>query len=424
MHMQNQSSTLKRQLTNRPVSTLSIITSNDVVQNDSLQTVSKISTEKEKKSVHFASDHEEVSDRYASSSYSQQSSTEEQTLLQSEHLYSGDTFVSLSLNEETATEATSGDAPTTLQTYPSYGSSTFISLDSSYESKTQSDSSFTDTNSFASSSVFSSSTSTSQDNSSHNTGIGRTEIVKDIEDLEESEFFSKTDLTSFDEITDSEFDDSDLAEKNRQKFIETTIAHLGLQKLGSPRSHESDNEFELELRSTQKALLGTEAKAHSLFCKQMIQLCNKVEKTQSKVSTFQERYQHKPSEAGCHILEHYGLNSAIVDRLKLANFLNQLVKKMKDLDRDIEKSKAYIQAHQNVDEEIERKRFLSQATSHLKRQNIEERITEHTMRMQPALWFADLVQGLPHSTADTRQILDLYRDQVQDRNKSLVLDES
>ncbi|KAH9489594.1 hypothetical protein Btru_036452 [Bulinus truncatus] len=400
-----------RKYTNPPVSTLTLVAS-ETQSIDTHHTISKISTEKEKKSVHFATDYEEVDDD-ATTWHSQHSSSNEDTLIPSEHHYSEDTFVSLSLNEETATEATSGDVASALHTDPSYGSSTFIPLDSSSESKTESDSSVSNTNSFASSSVFSySSSSTSQDTQLKD-GKTRTEIVKSIEDLEESEYYSRTDLPSFDDslTLGSDLEDSDVLQK---KFIESAIQQLKVLKMSV--SLECEDKAYTEGRSD-NAALGLDAKTRSQFCKDMVQLCIKFQKNQLNLPQSGENLNRIHTKTSHLKLEHYGLSSTFLDKLKLANLQTHLEKKMQDIDRDIEKSEMYIEDHQDIEDDIERDHFISRATSLLKKQNMEERIQEHKMKMQPELWFADLVRGLPRPDEETQNILDKYRQQVEDRIK-------
>ncbi|CAL1543822.1 unnamed protein product [Lymnaea stagnalis] len=407
--------TLIKHHTNLPRATLSFISSDAQPSSSKISVASATSVEKEKKTVHFASEDEEVSVDQ-STVYSQPTTSDDQTLMPSDNLYSGDTF--LSLSQETLTDYTSPDGGTTIQSQPSYGSSTFIELDSQDETRTESDHSHTDADSFASSEVFSPSSSSSQPT------IPRewkdvTEIVKDIEELEESEYVTRGDSSflSCTQRTDSDSEDSEWVEQARQNFILNTIRWLKLHNLERPRSVSDDSESTLSKREVANTvMIGKDGKAKSEFCQKMIDKCKNAQDRQATVSqddtrTVGQKYEKSDQK----VLEHYGLSSAILDRLKMNNFQHKMAKKIEDLDQDIERSQQFVFGNQKIEEEIHRQKFLAHATACILRENTDDRIVDHLIRMQPEKWFADLIQDLPHAAANSREILHQYKQQLEGR---------
>ncbi|XP_059174742.1 uncharacterized protein LOC131954913 [Physella acuta] len=336
------------------------------------------------------------------------------TLAQSENVYSGDTFISESLSKKTladATENTTADVVSTIQTETSYNSNTFILLESEDETKTESDYSYTE--SYASSSVFSPSLSSESSTSREWRDI--TEIVKDIEELGESEQVKRPDLHHSEE-TDCETENSETLELARQNFLNNIIRRLKLRDLQSPRSLALDAQSDLEDQSFRAPLSGTPNFAESKFCEQMIQRCKtpklKVAETPKPVDNL---YAKALENTKGQVLEHYGLNSAIVERLRLENLMLTMNKKIKDLDGENKQSKSYIKHNQSVYEEMEQQKFISLMTAHVQAQRIEDQIQDHLIKTHPIRWFGDLIKDLPNIDSSSSQILLHYQKQVEKR---------
>ncbi|GFN99748.1 hypothetical protein PoB_002625400 [Plakobranchus ocellatus] len=363
-------------------------------------------TVKTEKSVHFATEYESVSEA-ESTPDSLKTSRDVYTMLPSENLYSGDTFFS---ETQTAVAADSTDA-TSNPTEPSY-TNTFIALESEDETRTASDISHTE--SFASSTVFSQadsdgSSSSSGSGSAHREWKDVTDIVKDINELEESEFVTKQESVfssdNDEQATDvTESDDEEMAAIQRDHFLLSTIRRLRLQDVLSPRSLTTDvhtyTHSDSDLMEKKKT-----SPEESAFCNQMIKFCKK-----PKANQRQDTEVNKPKQP---VLESYGLSSSLVDRLHLQNLQQRLAKKAAEIEMSTQESLQVIQERQNVETEILRQKFISQVMAQVQNENTEERIQAHLIKMHPVKHFAEFVNGLPKMDENSREILYKYKRRLE-----------
>ncbi|KAK3766458.1 hypothetical protein RRG08_055677 [Elysia crispata] len=369
-------------------------------------------TAKTEKSVHFATEYESVSDAESSTPDSLKTSRDVHTSLPSEHLYSGDTFVSetqyLYSGDTFFSETAAADS--TDPTEASYATNTFIALESEDETRTASDISHSE--SLASSTVFSraESSSISSDGSgtTHREWKDVTDIVKDIDELEESEFVTKREsfFSDEDEATDvTESEDEEMAAIQREHFLLSTIRRLRLRDVLSPRSLTQDVHTFTEKKVSEE---------EAAFCQQMIKNCRRVKTDVKPASGHRESVKHQPT-----VLEHYGLSSAIVDRLKVKNLQLKLSKKAQDIEKSTRESLKFIEENQDVEAERTKQKFISQMLAQAQNENTAERIQAHLIKMHPVKCFADFVNGLPKLDENSREILYKYMRRLEaEMNKS------
>ncbi|GFS21713.1 hypothetical protein ElyMa_005090400 [Elysia marginata] len=223
-------SSVLRQSLDQPKNTLSYLDPDETQETNLEKNGSSIKipqkfqeTAKTEKSVHFATEYESLSEA-ESTPDSLKTSRDVHTLLPSEHLYSGDTFISetqyLYSGDTFFSETAQATGDSTDPTDPSYATNTFVALESDDETKTASDISHTE--SFASSTVFSQADSPGQSSSesgtTHREWKDVTDIVKDIDELEESEFVTRH--QSFFSEDDEKAEDIEKSTQESLKFIE------------------------------------------------------------------------------------------------------------------------------------------------------------------------------------------------------------
>ncbi|RUS87602.1 hypothetical protein EGW08_004647 [Elysia chlorotica] len=422
--MARRGSSVIRNSLDQPRNTLSYLDSEDINESNLVKNGNTFQeTVKTEKSVHFATEYESVSEA-ESTPDSLKTSEDVHTLLPSEHLYS-DTFISetqhLYSGNTFFSETNDADStdPTSNPTEPSYATNTFVALESEDETRTASDISHTD--SLASSTVFSqaeSSKRSSEDSgTTHREWKDVTDIVKDIDELEESEFVTKhkSFFPDEDEATDiTESEDEEMAAIQRDHFLLSTIRRLRLRDVLSPRSLTQDIHAETQSESirVQKKKVSEEETA---FCQQMIKNCRKI-KTDVKPAT-----DHRALKPKGQVLEYYGLNSAIVDRLKVQNLQQKLSKKAEDIEKSTQESLQFIKENQHVEAELARQKFISQMLAQVQNENTSERIQAHLIKMHPVKWFADFLNGLPKLDENSREILYKYKRRLEaekEMNKS------
>ncbi|XP_005097529.1 uncharacterized protein LOC101853933 [Aplysia californica] len=410
--MERQLSTPRKQVSDQPANTLLFVDNDDRFAKSVTETIREKKTEK---SVHFANEDDMVSSSEVSAADSLQTSRELISWIPSEHLYSEDTFIPETHGETSTAHSGPAASDPTAPSAVSYGSSTFIELESEDETKTESEySSYTE--SISSSDVFSSRSGSA----TYREWKDVTEIVKDIEELEESEFVTQADVNYFARAQDDDTDftdsmDEEMMEQARQDFLLATMRRLRLGSVYSPRSLALDSTSTTH-RSGAKATVGENNKDQMSFCQKMIQRCKaETESKPTSASTRTTELHTKAESAKHQVLEHYGVSSALVDRLRVDNLCQRLDKKAKTLDEEAEKSVRFVKDHQDVEAEMAKQKFISQIQARVQNEKTEERIQAHLIRMHPVKWFSDFVIGLPGWDEDSREILYKYKRQVEKR---------
>lgn len=368
---------------------------------------------KAEKSVHFATEYESVSET-DSTPDSLKTSGDVHTLLPSEHLYSGDTFISETqhLYSGDTFVSDTGPADSTDPTELSYATNTFVALDSDDETRTASDISHTE--SFASSTVFSQADSTIGGSSVQSDATtGRewkdvTDIVKDIDELEESEFVTRHEsfFSEDDEATSvTQSEDEEMVAIQRDHFILSAIRRLRLRDILSPRSLTQDTHSPTSSLAGRLQTKTTPEEA--AFCKQMIKNCRKVKQAAAPDEAQTGRLKQPLP------LEHYGLSSALVDRLRVENLQQSLDKKARDIEKSTQESLKFIEEHQDVEAERAKQKFISEMMARVQNENTEERIQAHLIKNHPVKHFAEFLNGLPKMDENSREILYKYKRRLE-----------
>uniref|UniRef100_A0A0B6ZZA2 Uncharacterized protein n=1 Tax=Arion vulgaris TaxID=1028688 RepID=A0A0B6ZZA2_9EUPU len=374
------------------------------VVEESSNTYVDTSTNKERKtekSVRFASDNESLSydESDADLSHSLTENGNIVSCIPSEFLYD-DTFTSESLKE-----SSSDACGSKIQTDPSYGTNTFVDVASEEETRTLSEYSYTD--SFVSSGVFSNN-SESEETTFREWGHG-TEIVRDIEDLKESEFVNRLQLKVNQEaetdVAESEVEEG--VEILQQNFLQSTIRKLKLKDLQSPKS--LDQDFQLHrYHGNPPGVRGSGGQEETTFCKRMIVSCQRTQASVPEVLCQDQQLKH-------HHLEYYGLSSDIVNKLKNSNFQQWFKKKMASIDNDVEESLEYIRNNQRLKDTLQEQQFINQMKAFVLKENMDDCIQAHLIKMHPIKWFSDFISELPKFDEDTREVLYKYKKLVENR---------
>jgi len=396
-------SPLRQNKSSQPL-TLKFIENDDPDPQLTLTITDNTKEKKKEKSVHFDLGDLSSTEVSVSETVTADSDGPAISWLPSEHLYSQDTFIS-----ETQTERPSS-------TPHSYGTSTFID-ESADETRTASDLSLTD-ESLSSTDVF-----------SHSSATGEwgelTEIVKDIEDLEESEFVtlaedpslrdSQADYTDFSDSMEEE-----LAEEAKQNFLFATLRLLKQKSKSSIKPSSFERAPILLPKDSlyrKQNLKNKLSRQESSFYKAMIKRCqDNAARPSPPAPSTQATTPHTRTQSALP-LEHWGLNPNILTRLRVENLTARLAKKAQDLDKETQASLKYIEDQKQKEGEIELKNFVSKSISHIQHHNTNDRIQSHLIRTDPVTVFGELVAGLPPPDTNMRDVLYIYKKQIEQRQE-------
>ncbi|XP_041374213.1 clumping factor A-like [Gigantopelta aegis] len=260
------------------------------------------------------------------------------------------------------------------------------------------------------------------------------ETLREESDYEDSQSLQKEDIYSFDRSveTRSSYDDTfEPSDSYTDSFRIRTkdIREISEAELTAAEAQEEREEFINRMceqlkkkkpdvhRIPQKKYVREDPVLVSYCRKKINQLNSGTTDKKDILSEFEKGTRKKKKPARPIPLETYGLNPAILERLKLANIMEHM-KKLSQMEiHDVLKCKKCRKQQQIIDEAKHRRRFLEHYSRRLQSENMDEKVQQHLIKMNSVNLIGQIVAERPHRDLNSYDLLEEYERQILRRKQ-------